>query len=150
MHNQRYFTGNDKLIPLPPIPFYSKSYCRKHRIPYKTENTLVVEYLDNLNLMDYIGEHDPKHVVVLADSGYDDRKIENTIRNKKWHFIIALNKTRSVKSKTSFLSTPKSKGWSHVAQLFKDHRKVGWQTIRILLSRSKQNSRSAGRRFEFY
>jgi hypothetical protein len=129
---------NDKLIPLPPIPFYSKSYCRKHRIQYKTENTLVVEYINNLNLVDYIGEHHPKHVVVLADSGYDDRKIENAIRNKKWHFIIALNKGRSVKSKNSFLSTPKSKGWSKVAQFFKDHRKVGWQTIRILVNRSKK------------
>ena len=129
---------NDKLIPLPPIPFYSKSYCRKHRIQYKTENTLVVEYINNLNLVDYIGEHHPKHVVVLADSGYDDRKIENAIRNKKWHFIIALNKGHSVKSKNSFLSTPKSKGWSKVAQFFKDHRKVGWQTIRILVNRSKK------------
>lgn len=129
---------NDKLIPLPPIPFYSKSYCRKHRIQYKTENTLVVEYINNLNLVDYIGEHHPKHVVVLADSGYDDRKIENAIRNKKWHFIIALNKGRSVKSQNSFLCTPKSKGWSKVAQFFKDHRKVGWQTIRILVNRSKK------------
>jgi hypothetical protein len=87
---------------------------------------------------DYIGQHHPKHVVVLADSGYDDRKIENAIRNKKWHFIIALNKGRSVKSINSFLSTPKSKGWSKVAQFFKDHRKVGWQTIRIILNRSKK------------
>jgi len=129
---------NDKLIPLPPIPFYSKNYCRKHRIKYKTENALVVEYIDNLNMDDYIGVHHPKHVVVLADSGYDDRKIENAIRNKKWHFIIALNKGRSVKSINSFLNTPKSKGWSKVAQFFKDHRKVGWQTIRIILNRSKK------------
>ena len=129
---------NDKLIPLPPIPFYSKSYCRKHRIKYKTENALVVEYIENLNLFDYIGEHRPAHVVVLADSGYDDRKIENAIQDKKWHFIIALNKGRSVKSKNSLLSTPKSKGWSKVAQFFKDHRKVGWRTIRIVMNRSKK------------
>ena len=129
---------NDKLIPLAPIPFYSKSYCRKHRINYKTENTLVVEYIQKLNLLDYIGEHNPKHVVVLADSGYDDRKIENSIRNKDWHFIIALNKGRSVKSKRSFLSTPTYKGWSKVAQFFKDHRKVGWQTIRTAVNRSKK------------
>jgi len=73
---------NDKLIPLPPIPFYTKSYCRKHRMKYKTEHTLVVEYIDNLNLIDYVGDHSPKHVVVLADSGYDDRKIENAILKK--------------------------------------------------------------------
>jgi len=129
---------NDRLIPLAPIPFYSKSYCRKNRINYKTENTLVVEYIEKLNLVDYIGEHNPKHVVALADSGYDDRKIESAIRIKKWHFIIALNKGRSVKSKNSFLSTPTYTGWSKVAQFFKDHRKVGWQTIRIVVNRSKK------------
>jgi hypothetical protein len=137
---------NDKLIPLPPIPFHSKSYCRKHKIEYKTENTLVVEYIESLNLIDYIGDHDPKHVVVLADSGYDDRKIENAIVKKRWHFIIALNKNRGVKSKNSYLSTPKSKGWSQVAQLFNDHRSVGWQTIRIL---NKIQNRSKKKRMDF-
>ena len=132
---------NDKLIPLTPIPFYTKSYCRKHGMTYKTENTLVVEYISNLNLTDYIGSHQPKHVVVLADSGYDDRKIENAIIKKKWHFIIALNKNRSVKSKNSYLSTPKSKGWSEVAQFFKDHRRVKWETIRLFTNRSKKKKR---------
>ena len=73
---------NDKLIPLPPIPFYTKSHCRKHRMKYRTENALVVEYVDNLNLIDYIGAHRSKHVVVLADSGYDDRKIQKAIIKK--------------------------------------------------------------------
>ena len=70
------------VIPLPPIPFYSKNYCRKHQIRYRTENLLVVEYIDRLNLQDYIGNHDPRDIVVLADSGYDDRKIENAIIKK--------------------------------------------------------------------
>jgi hypothetical protein len=73
---------NEKLIPLPPIPFYTKSYCRKHRMAYSTENALVVDYIANLNLSEYIGDHHPKQVVVLADSGYDDRKIENAILKK--------------------------------------------------------------------
>lgn len=73
---------NDKLIPLPPIPFYTKSYCRKHNLTYRTENDLVVEYIDHLNLENYIGNHNPQHVVVLADSGYDDRKIETAIIKK--------------------------------------------------------------------
>jgi hypothetical protein len=73
---------NDTVIPLPPIPFHSKNYCRKHKIPYRTENDLVVEYIEHLNLSDYIGDHKPGHVIVLADSGYDDRKIENAILKK--------------------------------------------------------------------
>ena len=73
---------NDKLIPLTPIPFYTKSYCREHNLKYQTENALVVQYIDQLNLQDYIGAHDPKQVVVLADSGYDDRKIQKAIIKK--------------------------------------------------------------------
>ena len=129
---------NDKLIPLPPIPFYTKSYCRKHNLAYQTENALVVQYIDQINLKDYIGAHQPEQVIVLADSGYDDRKIQKAIIKKKWHFIIALNKRRSVKSTKHYLSTPRSKGWSHVAQLFKNHRSVKWQTILIATNRSKK------------
>jgi hypothetical protein len=73
---------NDKLIPLTPIPFYTKSYCRKHNLKYQTENALVVQYIDRLNLQDYIGAHQSKRVVVLADSGYDDRKIQKAIIKK--------------------------------------------------------------------
>ena len=73
---------NDKLIPLKPIPFYTKSYCREHNLKYQTENALVVQYIDQINLQDYIGAHQPEQVVVLADSGYDDRKIQNAIIKK--------------------------------------------------------------------
>jgi hypothetical protein len=129
---------NDTIIPLPPIPFYTKSYCRKHRLTYRTANELVVEYMDQLNLHDYIGNHNPRDVLVLADGGYDDHKIESAIIKKRWHFIIALNRTRSVKSVRYYLSTPKTRGWSHVAQLFKDHRRVRWQTIHVPVNRSKK------------
>jgi hypothetical protein len=73
---------NDKLIPLKPIPFYTKRYCREHNLKYQTENALVVQYIDQLNLKDYIGAHQPEQVVVLADSGYDDRKIQKAIIKK--------------------------------------------------------------------
>ncbi|HSQ47815.1 MAG TPA: hypothetical protein VLM44_12970 [Lutibacter sp.] len=68
-----------QVIPLSPIPFHSKRYCRSNKIKYETENVLVCEYLRKLNLEEYIGTHDPGHVVVLADSGYDTKDIEKTI-----------------------------------------------------------------------
>jgi hypothetical protein len=37
----------------------------------------VVEYIQKLNLEDYIGSYDPREVVVLTDSGYDNKKIQN-------------------------------------------------------------------------
>jgi Transposase DDE domain len=122
---------NDRIIPLPPIPYYTKNYCRKNGIPYKTEHELVIEYLNALTLDEYIGHHTPEQVVVIADSGYDDHEIENTIAKKKWKFIIALGKTRSVKSKIKFSTTPQSRGWYQVEALFKRHRRPKWQTIRI-------------------
>ena len=124
---------NRMLIPLPPIPFHSKKYCRQNGLDYKTENELVVDYINHLNLEDYIGNHNPKEVVVLADSGYDDKKIENAISARKWRFIIALKKTRSVKSKIKYSNTSKSKGWTHIAVLFKNQRRIKWQTIRIFM-----------------
>jgi hypothetical protein len=51
-------------------------------LKYQTENALVVQYIDRLNLQDYIGAHQPEQVVVLADSGYDDRKIQKAIIKK--------------------------------------------------------------------
>jgi hypothetical protein len=51
-------------------------------LKYQTENALVVQYIDQLNLKDYIGAHQPEQVVVLADSGYDDRKIQKAIIKK--------------------------------------------------------------------
>ncbi len=129
---------NDMLIPLQPIPFYSKNYCRKNKLKYKTENESVVEYITNLRLEDYTGPYDPKDVIVLADSGYDDKKIENAIAKKKWKFIIALNKTRGVKTQTQYRNTAKSKDWNQVGVLFNNCRRIKWQTIRIFTSSSKR------------
>ena len=129
---------NDMLIPLQPIPFFSKNYCRKNKLQYKTENESVVEYISNLKLEDYTGPYDPKDVIVLADSGYDDKKIENAIAKKKWKFIIALNKTRGVKTQRQYSNTPKSKDWNQVGVLFNNCRRIKWQTIRIFTSSSKR------------
>jgi hypothetical protein len=129
---------NDLLIPLRPIPFYSQRYCRDHKLKYRTEHDLVVEYIQMLQLEEYIGSYDPRAVVVLTDSGYDNKKIQNAIAAKQWHFIIALGKTRSVKSAMLSLTTPKSKQWSPIATFFRNHRWLKWHTIRITTNGTKR------------
>jgi len=129
---------NDMLIPLPPIPFYTKKYCREEKLEYKTEHESVIEYITNLKLKDYIGKHNPEEVIVLADSGYDDNEIEKAIAKKKWKFIIALKKTRGVKSEKQYSNTAKSKEWSQVAVFFKNQRWVKWVTIRIFTDSPKR------------
>jgi hypothetical protein len=126
------------LIPLPPIPYYSQRYCLEHDLDYRTEHELVVDSLEQLHLEDYIGAYTPGDVLVLADSGYDDKKIENAIVNKRWHFIIAVGKTRSVKSETLHLSTPKARAWCHIATFLRNHRRLKWTTIRVMTTGTKR------------
>jgi hypothetical protein len=97
-----------------------------------------VEYIVNLELEYYIGPYNRKDVIVLADSGYDDKKIENAIADKGWKFILALNKKRGVKTVKQYLTTPKSKDWKQVAVLFHTFRSIKWQTIRISMNSSKR------------
>jgi len=128
----------DMLIPLPPIPFYSKRYCQTHHLAYHSEHERVVASLRTLDLEDYVGAYDRREVLVLADSGYDDKKIEQAIADKGWHFIIALSKTRSVKSEALYLSTPTSRQWCHIDMFFRRHRRLKWDTIRLATSGNKR------------
>lgn len=129
---------NGFIIPLPPIPFHTKKYCRKNKIEYRTEHELIVEYLTELNLTEYIGPHRNDDVVVLGDSGYDCKTIQNTIVGKGWDFIIALKKKRGVKSEAKYAKTRKSAGWEQVAVFFRNQRMLAWETVRILTDGSKQ------------
>ncbi len=122
---------NGVLIPLPPIPFYSKNYCKTLNVPYKTEHERLIEYMTSLRLEAYIGVYAPDDVVVIADSGYDDKAIQRTILKKHWHFLFALKSCRSVKSPAQYLKTQKSKGWTQIAQFFKNHRRLRWDTVEI-------------------
>src|ERR671931_2005363 len=128
----------DMLIPLRPIPFYSKRYCQTHALAYHSEHERGVAYLRTLDLEDYIGAYDRREVLVLADSGYDDKKIEQAIAAKGWHFIIALRKTRSVKSEALALSTPQSQQWCHIDTFFRRHRRLKWNTIRLATNGNKR------------
>ena len=105
----------------------------------KEDSTHTQKGLTNhLNLETYIGSYNPRDVIVLADSGYDNKKIENTIIEKHWHFIIALGQTRSVKSETLYLTTPKSRNWCQIAEFFRHHRRLKWQTIRLMTNGAKR------------
>ncbi len=132
---------NGLIIPLVPIPFYSKNYCKQKGIVYRTANAVLVEYIDSLDLVKIIGDHSPKDIVVLADSGYDDKKIENIVLKKGWDFIIALKCSRGVKSVFEYKNTPKSGGWAKIADFFWRQRRLKWVTIRIFVTKSSKRKR---------
>ena len=77
-------------------------------------------------------------MIVLADSGYDDKKIENAIAHTHWHVIISLRKTRSVKSERLSLTTPRSRAWCHLTTCFRNHRRLKWTTMRVLTNGAKR------------
>jgi hypothetical protein len=122
---------NDVVIPLPPIPFYSKNYCRAQKLLYKTEHDRLIEYLRSLCLESYIGPHRPEDVVVLMDSGYDVKKLQQRIRSQGWHFLGALKSTRGVNSPMQYANTPNAKDWTGVAEFFRRHRRIAWQTLSV-------------------
>src|SRR5213594_980540 len=128
----------DILIPLKPIPFSSKRYCQTHDLAYQSEHERVVAYLGALDLEASLGAYDRREVLVLADSGYDDKKIEKAIAAKGWNFIIALGATRSVKSEALSLTTPTSQQWCHIATFFRRHRRLKWNTMRLATHGNKR------------
>jgi hypothetical protein len=65
----------------------------------------------------------PKEILVLSDSGYDNKTLQRFILSQGWGFIGSVKKTRSVRTQTQ--------GFQSVEALFQNTRKIGpWQTIR--------------------
>lgn len=147
-HGKGYYLGHqwtnvvllvaDFIVPLSPIPYYSKKYCQQKGLEYKTEHERILEYLRTLDLGEYLVDYRPEDVVVLGDRGYDDKRIQKLIQEKGWDFVIALKKTRSVKSNHQHLNTSPSRGWSQVEAFFKAFRRLGWQTVCLHTSGAKR------------
>jgi len=129
---------NGMIIPLPPIPFYTKKYCRENGLTYMTEHDRVIAYLNDLNMYEYIGLHNNEDIAVLTDSGYDNKKIQNAVLNRGWHFIMALKSSRGLKSEAKYAKTPKSRGWDRTDCFFRKYRKLAWETVRILADGPKR------------
>jgi len=129
---------NGIIIPLPPISFLTKKYCRDNKLTDMSEHDRVTDYLNHLNLIEYIGYHKDSDVVVLTDSGYDCKKIQNVILGKGWNFVTAMKNSRGVKSEAKSARTPKSRDWDGVAVFFKKYRKLAWETVCILTDGPKK------------
>src|SRR5437667_12884555 len=69
---------------------------------------------------------------------YNNKKIKKTIEDKDWQLIIALGKTRSVKSEALALRTPQSQQWCHIDTFFRRHRRLKWNTIRLATNGNKR------------
>lgn len=129
---------NGKTVPLPPVPFYTEKYCREKKITYKTSHQRLVEYIKTLNLNEYTGPHACSDVIVLTDSGFDDKKIQKAVLKKNRHFICALKSGRGVKSEAKHAKDPKSHDWYGIAVFFNKFRKLPWSSVRIFTDGPKK------------
>ena len=137
------------VIPLPPIPFYSKNECKRRGISYKTEHDCLDAYLKNLRLSKWIGPHNPKEVVALLDSGYDCKSLQNRIMRKGWDFVSALKSNRSVQTLHESQSSPKL--WRCVQKLFLAAKKQApWETVRDHVDGGKKRKEFRARRLIGY
>jgi hypothetical protein len=119
----------DQLIPLPPIPFYTRKKCRELRIEYKTEHEKVIEYLNELKLEEYIGSHNASNVVCLMDAGYDNKKIQQAVLSRNWTLIMAIKKTRGVR-----LNMGNGK-FEKIEIMFRKQKKQSpWKTVNIFIN----------------
>jgi hypothetical protein len=103
---------NGHLIPLAPIPYYSKKACKAMDIVHQTEVQLVCNYLDSLSLSEWIPGILPQDVAVLMDAGYDAKVLQNKILSKKWDLLMAIGKQRNIlisHEKPSHYGKPESK-----------------------------------------
>jgi hypothetical protein len=136
---------NGMLIPLAPIPFLSKNECKRCGLKYQTEHERLAIYFEELNLAQYIGTYDPKEVVVLADSGYDNKKLQRLILSFGWDFLSSLKTSRSAQTNHQTNANPKS--WRRIDALFRAVKKQApWKTVRINVDKGKKRRKFRARK----
>ena len=114
---------NGTVIPLPPIAFLTEKKCKELKEKYQTEPERIVDYLSSLNWQELLPGVKPEEIVVLSDSGYDNKKLQRFFLSQGWDFVGSIKKTRAVKTLTQY--------WQSVSDLFRKTRKSGpWQTVR--------------------
>ena len=128
---------NGQLIPLPPIPFWSKNECKRRKVEYKTEHDRLAEYLESLQLAKYVGFYSPEEVVVLSDAGYDNKMLQRLIVGLGWDFVAALKSSRSTQTIHEMKTSPKE--WRRVSALFRAVKKQApWTTVRVKTDQGKK------------
>jgi hypothetical protein len=127
---------NGVVVPLPPIPFYTKDECKKRKIKYQTEIKKLSSYFKTLGLTSILGVHQKEEIVVLMDSGYDAKALQSVIISRGWDYICSIKSSRTVSIVKSKLN-PRAKSWINISNYFSDGR-LAWKSIRIATYRGKK------------
>ena len=136
---------NGRIIPLSPIAFLSKNEWKRRGIAYETEHDRLIVYLDELNLAAVVGIYEADEVVVLTDSGYDNKRLQNAIVSKGWDFLTALKISRGATAANQSLQ------YRRIDDLFWATRKQApWKTIRVETDGGKKRRKFRVRKLRGY
>lgn len=119
---------DDHIIPLSSMPHYTKKYCRKNNLKYRTENQIVLEWIEAFKQHEWFKGHKMSNVTFILDAGYDVIKIQKAIRKMGAHFTMAIKKSRNVNGLS-------------VCDYFRNHRYLPWETIRFLTDYGNKKKR---------
>lgn len=115
---------NGQVVPLPPIPFLTTKYGRSLGVAYKTEHQRILDFLARWDWEDLLPGVSASEIVMLTDSGYDNKELQTFVQCQGWSFVGSLKKSRAVHTVTQ--------GWQSVESLFQKTRKIGqWETVRL-------------------
>lgn len=80
---------NGLRIPAPRYSYYTKEYCKKHKLPYKTQHQLAALMIEEVNSI-----FRSKNLVVTADGFFDSKLMFSTCRSIGATFIVPADSAR--------------------------------------------------------
>lgn len=117
-----------EVIPLSAIAHYSQEYCEENGYTYKTENDLVIEWLNWLHASHLFEKEDIKHLHFVCDAGYDAKKVQKAINRIGCHFTMCIKSSRLIEGLS-------------VEEYFQRQRIIPWQSIRLFAERDRKKMR---------
>ncbi len=119
---------SNKSVPLSSIALYSEEYCLTRGVDYKSDITIVMEWINALLASGLLERSALKRLPILADSFYDAKKQQKAIARIGAHFTMAVRSSCSIDGVA-------------VHEYFRCHRHIPWKTIRLTASASGKGTR---------
>jgi hypothetical protein len=117
-----------EIVPLSVLAHYSREYCEQHGYTYKTENDLVIEWLNWLHASNLFAKEDIKHLHFVCDAGYDAKKVQKAINRIGCHFTMSIKSNRLIEGLS-------------IEEYFRRQRIIPWQSIRLFAEKDGKKMR---------
>lgn len=117
-----------EIVPLSALAHYSREYCENNGYTYKTENDLVIEWLNWLHASGLFRKEDIKHLHFVCDAGYDAKKVQKAINRIGCHFTMCIKSNRLIEGLS-------------IEEYFRRQRIIPWQSIRLFALKDGKTKR---------